>query len=80
MSNVMKDQAENEEMKESKFSNLRCHAMNLSDESKMKKFIEAFEMNLESFEGKVVLNVGCGHGLLSMLAAKVGYQVIFRNF
>ena len=45
---------------------------NLSEEAKIKKFMEAFEMNLESFEGKVVLNVGCGHGLLSMLAAKVG--------
>ena len=37
----------------------------------LQKFMEAFEMNLEAFEGKVVLNVGCGHGLLSMLAAKV---------
>ena len=43
----------------------------LSDEAKIEKFMEAFEMNLEAFEGKVVLNVGCGHGLLSMLAAKV---------
>ena len=46
--------------------------MNLSDEAKIEKFIEAFEMNQEFFEGKIVLNVGCGHGLLSMLAAKVG--------
>ena len=65
----MKDQVEIEEMKES--SNLSFLEGKLSDESKMKKFMEAFEMNSESFEGKVVLNVGCGHGLLSMLAAKV---------
>ena len=44
----------------------------LSDEAKIEKFIEAFEMNLEFFEGKIVLNVGCGNGLLSLLAAKVG--------
>ena len=48
-------------------------ADSLADEAKMGKFIEAFEMNLELFEGKIVLNVGCGHGLLSMLAAKVGH-------
>ena len=50
--------------------------MDLSDEAKIGKFIEAFEMNQEFFEGKIVLNVGCGHGLLSMLAAKVGQSSI----
>ena len=49
--------------------------MNLSDEAKIEKYIEAFEMNPEYFEGKVVLNVGCGHGLLSMLAAKVKFHL-----
>ena len=49
--------------------------MNLSDEAKIEKYIKAFEMNQEFFEGKVVLNVGCGHGLLSMLAAKVKFHL-----
>ena len=61
---------------ESESSDLALVDENLSDEAKIGKYIEAFEMNLQSFEGKVVLNVGCGHGLLSMLAAKVGQSSI----
>ena len=71
MSNTMTDD------NESKYSDLALLDGNLSDEAKIEKFMEAFEMNLEFFEGKVVLNVGCGHGLLSMLAAKVGRSSIF---
>ena len=73
MSNTMTDD------NESKYSDLALLDGNLSDEAKTGKYIEAFGMNFESFEGKVVLNVGCGHGLLSMLAAKVG-QSSFYTF
>ena len=64
--------------KDSKSDQLLAHLeTSLSDEAKIKKFIEALELNRELFEGKVVLNVGCGHGLLSMLAAKVGRSSIY---
>ena len=68
----MSDEIEIEDKKESSSSNLAFLTDNLSDEAKIEKFMEAFELNLKFFDGKVVLNVGCGHGLLSMLAAKVG--------
>ena len=70
---------ETEDKKESSDSNVASLAENLSDEALIGKFMEAFEMNLDAFEGKVVLNVGCGHGLLAMLAAKVG-QSSFYTF
>ena len=66
------------EKESSSDSNLAFHAENLSDEAKIEKFMEAFEMNHGFFEGKIVLNVGCGHGLLSMLAAKVGQSSIYE--
>ena len=46
----------------------------LSHQKKVEKYQEAFTMNQEFFHGKVVLNVGCGTGLLSMLAASVRYE------
>ena len=63
---------EPEDKKEPSSSDLDSLKGSLSDEAKIGKFMEAFEMNLDAFEGKVVLNVGVGCGLLSMLAAKVG--------
>ena len=72
MSNTMTDK------NESTSSDMALLEGNLSDEAKIGKYIEAIEMNLKSFEGKIVLNVGCGHGLLSMLAAKVGQSSIYN--
>ena len=66
MSNVMRDKFEIEDKKDSSPSYLAYLSDNLSDE----KYVEAVQWI-------VVLNVGCGQGLLSILATKVG---AFLNF
>ena len=66
-----------EDKMECSSSNLASLDNSLSDKAKIGKFMEAFEMNLDAFEGKVILNVGVGCGLLSMLAAKVGQSSLF---
>ena len=43
----------------------------LSDKLKIDKYQKAFDANFDSFHGKVVLDVECGSGLLSMMAVKV---------
>lgn len=43
----------------------------LSDKLKIDKYQKAFDANYDSFYGKVVLEVDCGSGLLSMMAVKV---------
>lgn len=57
-------------------SYLNSIKQSLSHRDKIEKFIEAFAMNQDFFTGKVVLNVGCGSGLLSMLAAKTRAAVV----
>jgi len=42
------------------------------DEDLIEKYKEAFEMNRDSFKGKVVLDVRCDVGLFSMMAVKAG--------
>ena len=43
--------------------------------------VEQFKGNKELFQGKIVMDLGCGHGLLGILALKFGAKmVIFQDF
>lgn len=44
----------------------------VADLPRTEKYREAVERNKDAFEGKVVLDVGCGTGILSLIAARAG--------
>ena len=56
---------------ETKYGGLQRLRQRLSDKLKIEKYKEAFDANSDFFSGSVVLDVGCGEGLLSMMAVKV---------
>jgi protein arginine N-methyltransferase 1 len=49
----------------------------LKDEVRTKSYLNAIEQNKHLFKGKVVLDVGCGTGILSMFAARAGAAKVF---
>ncbi|KAF4670032.1 Protein arginine n-methyltransferase [Perkinsus olseni] len=53
------------------YDDLSVHDLMLKDKPRVEGYIRAFEANKERLKGKVVLDVGCGTGVLSMLCAKI---------
>lgn len=49
----------------------------LKDTTRTKAYEMAITKNKELFEGKVVLDVGCGTGVLSIFAAKAGAKHVY---
>ncbi len=49
----------------------------LKDEVRTKSYKNAILNNKHLFKGKIVLDVGCGTGILSMFAAKAGASKVF---
>ncbi|BFF90523.1 protein arginine N-methyltransferase 1 [Drosophila madeirensis] len=66
----------NEDLEESEFfqtySRLETHLELLKDSARTMAYKDAIQQNRQLFEGKVVLDVGCGMGILSIFAAKAG--------
>lgn len=54
------------------YSHYAIHEEMLKDEVRTSTYRRAIEWNPHLFQGKVVMDVGCGTGILSMFAAKAG--------
>mmetsp|Transcript_31569 Transcript_31569/g.32142 ORF Transcript_31569/g.32142 Transcript_31569/m.32142 type:complete len:399 (+) Transcript_31569:117-1313(+) len=59
------------------YAHFGIHEEMLKDEVRTKCYLNAIEKNKRLFEGKIVLDVGCGTGILSMFAARAGAQRVF---
>ncbi|XP_070570637.1 protein arginine N-methyltransferase 2-like [Ptychodera flava] len=55
------------------YSNLKLHLEMLGDEVRTNAYKEAIKQNADFIKDKVVLDVGCGTGILSLFAAKYGH-------
>ncbi|XP_028400037.1 protein arginine N-methyltransferase 1-like [Dendronephthya gigantea] len=56
----------------SSYENLDVHRLMLRDRPRTESYREAMLQNRTLFEGKVVMDVGCGTGILSLFAAEAG--------
>lgn len=58
------------------YSNISIHETMLRDEPRTSSYADAFVANMEYMKGKVVLDVGCGTGILCMLAVRAGAKKV----
>src|SRR5574343_187382 len=59
------------------YSHYSIHEEMLKDHTRTETYMQAILQNSELFEGKVVLDVGCGTGILSIFAARAGAQHVY---
>jgi len=59
------------------YEDLSVHHLMLRDRARNEAYRRAIEENKEAFQGKVVLDVGTGTGLLAMLAARAGAKTVY---
>lgn len=55
------------------FDLLQVHELMLRDRPRQQAYREAIQQNLALFQGKIVLDVGAGTGILSVFCAQVSY-------
>mmetsp|Transcript_10204 Transcript_10204/g.12380 ORF Transcript_10204/g.12380 Transcript_10204/m.12380 type:complete len:340 (-) Transcript_10204:154-1173(-) len=58
------------------YSHFGIHEEMLKDEVRTRAYMNAIEQNRHLFKDKVVLDVGCGTGILSMFAARAGARLV----
>lgn len=59
------------------YSSFYIHEEMLKDRIRTESYQKAIELNKESFKDKVVLDIGCGTGVLSIFAAKAGAKKVY---
>ncbi len=61
----------------SSYSNLSIHETMLNDKIRTESYRQLMIKNTKTFENKIVLDVGCGTGILSLFAASSGAKHIY---
>jgi protein arginine N-methyltransferase 1 len=59
------------------YSSHHIHEEMLKDQSRTMSYQRAIEGNPEDFKDKIVLDIGCGTGILSLFAAKAGAKHVY---
>ena len=59
------------------YSHFGIHEEMLKDDVRTKSYMHAIEHNKHLFKDKIVLDVGCGTGILSMFAARAGAKKVY---
>lgn len=59
------------------YSHFGIHEEMLKDEVRTRGYMRAITQNKHLFQGKIVLDVGCGTGILCMFAAKAGAKAVY---
>lgn len=59
------------------YSHFGIHEEMLKDEIRTRAYMNAIEQNKHLFKDKIILDIGCGTGILSMFAARAGAKQVF---
>ena len=59
------------------YSSFYIHEEMLKDRIRTESYMKAIESNKECFKDKVVLDIGCGTGVLSIFAARAGAKKVY---
>lgn len=59
------------------YSNFYIHEEMLKDKMRTEAYRKAIENNKADFEGKIVMDIGCGTGVLSIFAARAGAKHVY---
>lgn len=59
------------------YSNFYIHEEMLKDKVRTESYRKAIENNKDSFKDKIVLDIGCGTGVLSIFAARAGAKHVY---
>ena len=59
------------------YAHFGIHEEMLKDDVRTKSYMHAIEHNKHLFKDKIVLDVGCGTGILSMFAARAGAKKVY---
>jgi len=71
------DSAKDHDYYYNSYSSHHIHEEMLKDQHRTLTYQRAIEGNPEDFKGKVVLDIGCGTGILSIFAARAGAKHVY---